>query len=89
MQLSAGDKLKVLVKSSRPLGGRCLGEMYRARDTRLNRDAATELSAAKFSARFEARSQSHRCAESFVRFYDVGRTTCDGTENVTGYTEQD
>jgi len=89
MQLSAGDKLEVPMRSSRPLGREVLGEMYRARDTRLNRDVAIELSGAEFSVRFEARSQSHRCAESFVRFMTSGELLGDGTENVTGYTEHD
>jgi serine/threonine protein kinase/predicted ATPase len=73
MQLSVGDKLgpyEILA----PIGAGGMGEVYRARDPRLNRDVAIKVSAAQFSERFEREAQaiaalnhSHIC-----QVYDVG-----------------
>src|SRR6202030_2009653 len=52
MPLSAGDKLGPYeILASIGAGG--MGEVYRARDPRLNRDVAIKISQDKFSDRFE------------------------------------
>src|SRR5579864_2965433 len=73
MPLSVGDKLgpyEVLA----PIGAGGMGEVYRARDPRLNREIAIKISAAHFSERFEreahaiaALNHPHICS-----LYDVG-----------------
>jgi len=57
MPLTVGDKLgpyEVLA----PIGAGGMGEVYRARDPRLNRDVAIKVSAAQFSERFEREAQA-------------------------------
>jgi len=73
MPLSVGDKLGPYGILA-PIGAGGMGEVYRARDPRLNRDVAIKVSAAQFSERFEREAQaiaalnhSHIC-----QVYDVG-----------------
>src|ERR1700680_1762857 len=73
MPLSAGDKLgpyEILV----PIGAGGMGEVYRARDPRLNRDVAIKVSNAEFSERFarEARSIAALNHPNICQIYDVG-----------------
>jgi len=73
MPLSAGDKLgpyEILA----PLGAGGMGEVYRARDTRLNRDVAIKISAQQFSERFEreARAIAALNHPNICQLYDVG-----------------
>jgi Tol biopolymer transport system component/predicted Ser/Thr protein kinase len=73
MSLSIGDKLgpyEILT----PLGKGGMGEVYRARDTRLNRDVAVKVSADRFSERFEreARAIAALNHPNICHLYDVG-----------------
>jgi Tol biopolymer transport system component/predicted Ser/Thr protein kinase len=73
MPLSAGDRLgpyEILA----PIGAGGMGEVYRARDPRLNRDVAIKVSNAEFSERFvhEARSIAALNHPHICTLYDVG-----------------
>ena len=73
MPLAPGDKLgpyEILA----PLGAGGMGEVYRARDTRLHRDVAIKVSQEKFSDRFEreARSIAALNHPNICHLYDVG-----------------
>jgi len=73
MPLSAGDKLgpyEILVAIGK--GG--MGEVFRARDTRLNRDVAIKVSSEHFSERFEreARVVASLNHPNVCSLYDVG-----------------
>src|ERR1700735_268718 len=57
MALTFGAKLGPYEIVS-PLGAGGMGEVYRARDSRLNRDVAIKVSAAQFSERFEREAQA-------------------------------
>src|SRR5579864_1220990 len=73
MTLPAGTRLgpyEILA----PVGAGGMGEVYRARDPRLNRDVAIKISAAQFSERFEREAKAiaslnHR---NICHLYDVG-----------------
>ena len=73
MPLSAGDKLgpyEILELVGK--GG--MGEVYRARDSRLNRDVAIKTSAAQFSERFEREAKAIAALNhpNICHLYDVG-----------------
>ncbi len=73
MPLSAGDKLgpyEILA----PIGAGGMGEVYKARDTRLNRIVALKVSKSEFSERFEqeARAISALNHTHICQLYDVG-----------------
>src|ERR1700733_9200219 len=73
MPLSLGSRLgpyEILA----PIGAGGMGEVYRARDTRLGRDVAIKVSQEKFSARFEqeARSIAALNHPHICQLYDVG-----------------
>src|ERR1700687_952864 len=73
MPLSVGDKLgpyEILA----PIGKGGMGEVYKARDPRLNRDVAIKVSAAQFSERFEreARAIAALNHPNICQIYDVG-----------------
>ena len=73
MPLSVGDKLgpyEVLA----PIGAGGMGEVYRARDPRLNREVAIKISAAHFSERFEREAKAIAALNhpNICSLYDVG-----------------
>src|ERR1700694_5577299 len=73
MALSVGDKLgpyEILA----PLGAGGMGEVYRAHDSRLNRDVAIKVSNAQFTERFtrEARAIAALNHTNICHLYDVG-----------------
>jgi len=57
-----------------PIGAGGMGEVYRGRDPRLNRDVAIKVSAAQFSERLEreARSIAALNHTNVCHLYDVG-----------------
>src|ERR1700674_805834 len=73
MPLSVGDRLgpyEILA----PIGAGGMGEVYRARDPRLNRDVAIKVSAAQFSERFEREAKAIAALNhpNICQIYDVG-----------------
>jgi serine/threonine protein kinase len=73
MALSPGDKLgpyEILA----PIGAGGMGEVYRAHDSRLNRDVAIKVSAAQFSERFEREAKAIAALNhpNICTLYDVG-----------------
>src|ERR1700730_13512699 len=73
MPLPAGTRLgpyEILA----PIGAGGMGEVYRARDTRLNRDVAVKISQDKFSDRFEreARAVAALNHSNICHLYDIG-----------------
>ena len=81
MALPAGSKLGPYEIQS-PLGAGGMGEVYRARDTRLNRDVAIKILPASFSAdpeRLQRFAQESRAAAALnhpniLSIYDIGET---------------
>src|ERR1700691_592015 len=73
MQLKPGDKLGPYeIVSSIGKGG--MGEVWKARDTRLNRDVAIKISAQQFSGRFEREAHSIAALNhaNICTLHDVG-----------------
>src|ERR1700675_1665486 len=73
MPLSAGDKLGPYeILTSVGAGG--MGEVYRARDARLNRDVAIKVSGARCSERFESEAKAIAALNhpNICQIYDVG-----------------
>src|SRR5579863_397827 len=73
MPLSAGDQLgpyQILAL----IGAGGMGEVYRARDPRLNRDVAIKVSAAQFSERYEREAKAIAALNhpNICQIYDVG-----------------
>jgi len=73
MNLQPGDKLgpyEILA----PIGAGGMGEVYRARDPRLDRDVAVKVSAAQFSERFEREAKAIAALNhsNICQIYDVG-----------------
>ncbi len=73
MPLSNGDRLgpyEILA----PIGAGGMGEVYKARDTRLNRDVAIKVSAAQFTERFAREAQAIAALNhpNVCTLYDVG-----------------
>src|SRR5580658_4295704 len=73
MLLSAGTRLgpyEILA----PIGAGGMGELYKARDTRLDRTVAVKISAQEFSERFEreARAVAALNHPRICQLYDVG-----------------
>src|ERR1700736_1081420 len=73
MPLAAGDKLgpyEILA----PIGTGGMGEVYKARDTRLGREVAVKVSKEQFTERFarEARSIASLNHTNICHLYDVG-----------------
>jgi len=73
MALSVGDKLgpyEILA----PIGVGGMGEVYRARDPRLDRDVAIKVSVAQFSERFEREAKAIAALNhpNICQIYDVG-----------------
>ncbi|MGA8311925.1 MAG: protein kinase [Terriglobales bacterium] len=73
MPLSAGDKLgpyEILAS----IGSGGMGQVYRARDARLNRDVAIKVSGEQFSERFESEAKAIAALNhpNICQIYDVG-----------------
>ncbi len=73
MPLQPGEKLgpyEILA----PIGKGGMGEVYKARDSRLDRIVAVKISAARFSERFEREAKAIAALNHFniCRLYDVG-----------------
>src|SRR5580692_8313074 len=73
MSLAAGTRLGPY-EIVEAIGKGGMGEVYRARDTRLGRDVAVKVSAEKFSERFEreARAIASLNHPNICQLYDVG-----------------
>src|SRR5664280_3692293 len=73
MPLSEGSKIGPYEVVA-PLGKGGMGEVWRARDPRLNRDVAIKISAAQFSERFEREANAIATLNhpNICQIYDVG-----------------
>ena len=75
MPLQPGERLGPYEILS-PIGAGGMGEVYRARDPRLNRDVAIKVSAAQFSERFEREAEAIAAFNhpNICQIYDIGPT---------------
>jgi serine/threonine protein kinase len=73
MPVSIGDKLGPY-EIPAPIGAGGMGEVYHARDPRLNRDVAIKVSSAQFSERFEREAKAIAALNhpNIRQVYDVG-----------------
>ena len=73
MSLARGDKLGPY-EIVELIGAGGMGEVYRARDPRLNRDVAVKVSAEQFSVRSEHEAQAIAALNhpNICQIYDVG-----------------
>jgi serine/threonine protein kinase len=73
MDLKPGEKLGPYEIVS-PIGAGGMGEVWKARDTRLDRDVALKVSKSEFTARFEreARTVAAFNHPNICQLYDVG-----------------
>jgi Tol biopolymer transport system component/predicted Ser/Thr protein kinase len=74
MDLKPGDKLGDRYQLISKLGSGGMGEVWKARDTELDRDVALKVSKAEFTARFkqEARAMAAFSHNNICQIYDVG-----------------
>jgi serine/threonine protein kinase len=73
MPLSAGEKLGPY-EIRTPIGAAGMGEVYRARDTRLRRHIAIKVSAERFSEHFEKEARAIACLNhpNVCTLHDLG-----------------
>jgi eukaryotic-like serine/threonine-protein kinase len=73
MPFSPGDRLGRYVLGA-PIGKGGMGEVWKARDPRLNRDVAIKVSAEQFRERFEREAKAIAALNhpNFCQIYDVG-----------------
>jgi len=74
MELKPGDKFGDRYQLLSKLGAGGMGEVWKARDTELDRDVALKVSKAEFTARFkqEARAMAAFNHPNICQIYDVG-----------------
>jgi Tol biopolymer transport system component/predicted Ser/Thr protein kinase len=74
IELKPGDKLGGRYQLISKLGSGGMGEVWKARDTELDRDVALKVSKAEFTARFkqEARAMAAFSHPNICQIYDVG-----------------
>ena len=60
LALSSARRKTRTLRNPPPIGAGVMGEVYKARDTRLNRDVAVKVSQERFSERFEREAASNR-----------------------------
>jgi serine/threonine protein kinase len=73
MELKPGEKIGRYQLLS-PIGKGGMGEVWKARDPRLNRDVAIKVSTARFSERFEREAKAIAALNhpNICQIYDVG-----------------
>src|ERR1700719_4212611 len=88
MPLSAGDKLGPY-EIVAPIGAGGMGEVYKARDTRLDRLVAIKTSKTEFSERFsrEALAVANLNHPNICQLYDLGTLPDGGAYFVMEYIE--